>query len=74
MTAMLKNMLRSKEFVRIVVANENMTCHLLKVLMMKSGYNKILMSIVKLMIVQMNKKKTQNNLQMTVMNYINRYG
>lgn len=74
MTAMLKNMSRNKEFVRFVVANENVTCHLLKVLMMKCGYNKILLSIVKLMMVQMNTKKNLNNLQMTIMNYINKYG
>jgi len=74
MIAMLKNMLKSKGFVRSVVANENITCHLLKVLMMKCGYNKILMSIIKLMLVQLNLKKKQNNLRTIVLNYRNKYG
>lgn len=74
MVAMLKKMIRSKEFLNTVVTKENITCHLLKVLMMKCGYNKILMSIFKLMIAQMNEKKTQNNLYMTIMSYINKYG
>ncbi|KAL5232641.1 hypothetical protein ACI65C_000051 [Semiaphis heraclei] len=73
MIAMLKNMLKSKGFVRSVVANENITCHLLKVLMMKCGYNKILMSIIKLMLVQLNLKKKQNNLRTIVLNYKNKY-
>lgn len=74
MISMFKSMLRSKGFVRSVVANENITCHLLKVLMMKCGYNKILMSITKLMLVQLNLKKTQNNLRMIILNYKNKYG
>jgi len=74
MIAMFKNMLKSKGFVRSVVANENITCHLLKVLMMKCGYNKILMSIVKLMLVQLNLKKKQNNLRTIILNYRNKYG
>lgn len=73
MIAMFKNMLKSKGFVRSVVANENITCHLLKVLMMKCGYNKILMSIVKLMMVQLNLKKKQNNLRTIILNYKNKY-
>jgi len=67
-------MLRSKGFVRSVVAYENITCHLLKVLMTKCGYNKVLMSIVKLILVQLNTKKKQNNLRMITMNYKNKYG
>jgi hypothetical protein len=67
-------MLRSKVYLRSVVANENITCHLLKVLMTKCGYNKILMSIVKLILVQLNVKKKQNNLRMIVTNYKNKYG
>jgi len=74
MIAMLKNMSKSKGFVRSTIANENITCHLLKVLMMKCGYNKILMSIVKLMLVQLNLKKKQNNLHTIIMNYKNKYG
>lgn len=74
MVTMLKKMLRSKEFLHSVVTNENITSHLLKVLMMKCGYNKILMSIFKLMMVQMNEKKIQNNLYMTIMSYLNKYG
>lgn len=74
MIAMFKNMLKSKGFVRSAVANENITCHLLKVLMMKCGYNKILMSIVKLMLVQLNLKKKQNNLRTIVLNYKNKFG
>lgn len=71
---MFKNMLRSKGFVRSVVAKENITCHILKVLMMKCGYNKVLMSIVKLILVQLNAKKKQNNLLMIILNYKNKYG
>lgn len=74
MIAMFKNMLKSKGFVRSAIANENITCHLLKVLMMKCGYNKILMSIVKLILVQLNLKKKQNNLRTIIMNYKNKYG
>jgi len=74
MIAMLKNMLKSKGFVRSVIANENITCHLLKVLMMKCGYNKILMCIIKLMLVQLNLKKKHNNLRTIVLNYKNKYG
>lgn len=74
MVAMLKKMLSSKEFVYSVVTNENITCHLLKVLMMKCGYSKILLSIFKLMMAQMNEKKIQNNLYMTILSYINKYG
>lgn len=73
MIAMLKNMLRSKDFIRSVVTNENVTCHLLKVLIMKCGYNKILLAIVKL-IDSMNVKSNHNNLHMTITNYINKYG
>ncbi|KAL4148797.1 hypothetical protein QTP88_002952 [Uroleucon formosanum] len=73
MIAMFKNMLKSKGFVRSAIANENITCHLLKVLMMKCGYNKILMSIVKLILVQLNLKKKQNNLRTIIMNYKNKY-
>lgn len=71
MIKLLRDMLRSEEFVCSIVANENVSCHLLKVLMMKYGYNKILISIVKLMIAQINVK---NNLHMTIMNYLNKYG
>lgn len=74
MVTLLKNMLKSKEFLDSVVTNENVTCHIIKVLMMKCGYNKILISIFKLMINQMKQKKIQNNLYMTVMSYINKYG
>jgi len=74
MIALFKNMLRSKVYQRSVVANENITCHLLKVLMTKCGYNKILMSIVKLILVQLNVKKKQNNLRMIITNYKNKYG
>lgn len=73
MIAMLKNMLKSKEFIRSVMMNENVTCHLLKVLMMKCGYNKILLAIVKL-IDSMNVKSDHNYLHMTIMNYINKHG
>lgn len=71
---MLKKMFKSKEFVSLVVANENITCHLLKVLMMKCGCNKILMTIVKLIVVQMDANNKQNILYTTVVNYINKYG
>lgn len=71
MVKLLKDMTRSKEFICSIVENENVSCHLLKVLMMKYGYNKILMYIVKLIIAQINVK---NNLHMTIMNYLNKYG
>lgn len=74
MIGMLKNMINSKEFKCSVIANENATCHLMKVLMMKCGYNKLLMSIVMLIVTEMNEKKIQNNLHMITMNYINKYG
>lgn len=74
MISMFKNMLKSKGFVRTAVANENITCHLLKVLMTKCGYNKVLMSIVKLILLQLNTKKKQNNLLMILLNYKNKYG
>lgn len=74
MITLFKNMLKSKGFVRSMVASENITCHLLKVLMMKCGYNKILMSIVKLILVQLNLKKKQNNLRTIILNYKNKYG
>lgn len=74
MTAILKNMLKSKEFINSVIKNDNITCHLFKVLMMKYGYNKKLMSIVKLLISEINMKKTQNSLHIMIMNYINKYG
>uniref|UniRef100_A0A2H8TLT6 Integrator complex subunit 1 n=1 Tax=Melanaphis sacchari TaxID=742174 RepID=A0A2H8TLT6_9HEMI len=73
MIAMFKHMLKSKGFIRSVVANENITCHLFKVLMTKCGYNKILMSIIKLMLGQLNTKKKQNNLSMIILNYKNKY-
>lgn len=74
MIGLLKNMIKSKEFKCSVIANENATCQLLKVLMMKCGYNKLLMSIVTLIVTEMNEKKQQNNLHMIIMNYINKYG
>lgn len=74
LTAILKNILKSKEFTCSVIKNENVTCHVLKILMTKCGYNKKLMSIVKLLIAEMNVKNTQNNLYMIIMNYINKYG
>jgi hypothetical protein len=69
---MLKNMAK-KEFMFSIIENKNVTCHLLKVLMMKCGYNKILMAIVKLILDQMDVKKTQNNLHMIIISYINKY-
>lgn len=71
MIKLLRDMSKSTEFICAIVANENVSCHLLKLLMMKYGYNKILMSIVKMMIAQINVK---NNLHMTIMNYLNKYG
>lgn len=66
-------MYRRKEFICSVVANENVTDHFLKLLMMKYGSNKIIMAMVKLMATQTNVKK-QKNLYMTITNYINKYG
>lgn len=74
MTTILKNMLKSREFTYFVIKNENVTCHLLKILMIKFGYNKKLMSIVKLLIADINMETIPNNLYMTIMNYINKYG
>lgn len=69
---MLKNMAK-KEFMCSVVENGNITCHLLKVLMMKCGYNKILMGIVDLIVDQIVIKKNQNNLHMIIKSYKNKY-
>lgn len=41
--------------------------------MMKYGYNKILMTMVKLMAIETNEKE-QKNLHMTITAYINKYG
>lgn len=69
---MLKSMAK-KDFMYSVIENKNVTCHLLKVLMMKCGYNKILMAIVKLIFDQMDVEKTQNNLHMIITSYKNKY-
>ncbi|VVC44914.1 Hypothetical protein CINCED_3A009720 [Cinara cedri] len=70
MLKFLKDISKSKEFLCCIVAKENVSCHLLKVLMMKFGYNELLMCIVKLMFTQVNGKK---NLYMTITNYLNKY-
>lgn len=74
MIAMLKKMTKNKEFLGLVISNENITSHLLKVFMMKCGFSKILLSIIKLMIAQMDMEKTQNILYSTIMKYLNKYG
>lgn len=74
MIAMLKKMLRSQEFIYSVIENENVTCQLLKVLMAKYGFNKILLSIVKLMAPLIDGTKNKNNLNMTITSYINKFG
>jgi len=66
-------MYKRKEFICSVVANQNVTGHFLKLLMMKYGYNKILMSMVKLMAIETNAQE-QKNLHMTITAYINKYG
>jgi len=66
-------MYKSDAFISFVVDNENVTGHFLKLLIMKYGYNKMLMSMVKFMASQINEKK-QKNLHMTITTYINKYG
>lgn len=74
MLAMLNKIIKSQEFLCSIIAYENKTCQLLKVLMTKCGYNKILLSIIKLIAPQIDTMKNKNNLQMTIMNYKNKYG
>lgn len=74
MITMLKKMLRSDEFLYSVIENENVTCQLLKVLMAKCGFNKILLSIVKLITPLIDGTKNKNNLNMTITSYNNKYG
>lgn len=74
MIAMLKKMLKSREFLYSVIGNENVTCQLLKVLMAKYGFNKILLSIVKLMAPLIDGTKNKNNLNIIITSYINKYG
>lgn len=74
MIAMLNKILKNQEFLCSVIAHENKTCQLLKVLMTKCGYNKILLSIIKLIAPRVDAKKNKNNLQMTIMSYKNKYG
>ncbi|XP_050534872.1 integrator complex subunit 1-like isoform X2 [Daktulosphaira vitifoliae] len=70
---MLKKMLKNKEFVNVTVVNENISYHLLKVLMTKWGYNKILMAIVKLMISNIDNQKHTSMLHTLLTSYINKY-
>lgn len=73
MIGMLKRMMKSEEFLHSVVVNENVTCHLLKVLMTKCGHNKILLSIIKIIFPRVD-MKNNHILYTIIMNYNNKYG